>query len=216
MHLSTILAFASVAILPAFASPGGESLVVRTGKCKGDLTWNGWKRSCQCEDRGSEYDDRYGKCYYPSKPKPVCEYGHQPYCARSSDDWGKYDESDKRCRDDGKSYTFCCRERDAPKKAKEVCPPEKHRDCHGDQFYDYKKNNCVCKPGETYLYGKCRHRPHPRPHCPHGQKAYCAKDKDNYADYDEKNDYCDDNGYNTAFCCEPTKVRDYCRKNYHD
>jgi hypothetical protein len=216
MHFSTILAVASVAFLPAFASPGaGESLVVRGGKCKSDLEWDGWSGSCKCKDRGSKYDDKYGYCAYPPKPKPVCPYGEQSYCAHSDNDYGKYDQGDKRCRDDGKSYTFCCKEKDAPKKAKEVCPPQKHKDCKGGQFYDWKKDACVCKHGEVFRHGKCQCQPLQRPHCPYGQKAYCAKDKDNYAEYDENHDYCNDDGYHKAFCCEPPKVKDYCKKNYH-
>jgi len=33
---------------------------------------------------------------------------------------------------------------------------------------------------------------------------------------DEKNDLCDDNGHNAAFCSESGKVQDYLKKNYSE
>jgi len=220
MHFTAILAVAAVSALPALASPGGESLVAHTGKCKGDLVWNGWKNACVVSPvtsrrhfgiqltvfsvRTAVASTTISTASATTRPSPslcvrTASRPTAPEAPRTTASTVRShaavrpagteltlpDAGDKRCRDDGKSYTFCSGDRDVPDKVKEVCPPQKRKDCLGGQFYDYKTDLCVCKPGEVYRDEKCQHPPLPRPHCPYGQKEYCAKDKDNWVEYGE-------------------------------
>jgi hypothetical protein len=215
MQLTNILAFATLAILPAVAAPNADALEARTGgQCKPNLYWNGFHKACQCENKACSYDNSQKKCHYPLHSKPSCKKEEIVYCARSSTDYCKWNGNDDRCYDDGKSQVFCCKEKDIPKKVKEVCPPS-HPSCPNSQHWDYQSRGCVCEKGKMWRNNKCCHKPIVKPTCPYGQRPYCAKDAKSYVIYDDKNDYCDDNGHNIAFCCAPPKIQETCSKKWN-
>lgn len=215
MHISNIVAFATLAILPAIAAPSDDLVLARTNQqCKPDLYWNGFHKQCQCENKACSYDDRRKKCHYPEHQKPTCKYGEIAYCARSSSDYCKWNDNDDRCYDDGKSQVFCCQEKDFPKKVKEVCPPS-HPSCPAGQHWDYSSHQCACDKGKIWRNGKCCHNALPKPSCGYGQKPYCAKDADHYVDYNDKNDYCDDDGHNVAYCCAPKDAKKTCSDKWN-
>ncbi|CZR64714.1 uncharacterized protein PAC_14613 [Phialocephala subalpina] len=88
--------------------------------------------------------------------------------------------------------------------------------CPGEKVYNDAHKQCECTPDKSWDNDKqkCCHKPMPQPQCPQGQNPHCSKDKDKWCPYDQKNDYCEDNGYNSAWCCEKGKEPDKMKEKY--
>jgi hypothetical protein len=106
--------------------------------------------------------------------------------------------------------------------------------CYGGQVYNDAHKKCECPPKQSWGdKNKCSYPPIEPPQCPSPQKPWCSKSKTEYCEYgkssptspisfkhrtdshpDKGNDYCQDNGQNSVWCCDE-KNKDKCMGDHY-
>ncbi|KAI1334659.1 hypothetical protein F5Y15DRAFT_282014 [Xylariaceae sp. FL0016] len=212
---SLILLFASLGVVIALpgVAPDSAALEERNQpSCPGDQTWCGWSKSCKCNNH-MQWDDQQKKCHYPAWPKPQCSHGKSAWCGSSQSSYCQYDPHKSQCWNDGHNKVFCSNQHDLHDVLKSKCP-DKHEKCPDTQVWDSDQNKCRCRNGQELRGGKCCYPPMPKPSCGHGQKPYCAKNKNDWCGYDQNKDECQDDGKCTTFCSKPGQEQQWCNSHW--
>lgn len=214
MRLVAFLVTAAIAVTSVAAVPQPGLLdvdLVIFPTCGGGLIFDGYHSgNCACKKPG--YESRNGQCKPKRKPKPNHGGRDQCYCARDRDNYWEYDRDDGDCDDD--CIVFCCDPKDVKRKVNDYCPP--HPKCDWPRKWSPGKKRCECPPNKIYKHGKCVWKPMRREGCKHPEVCFCSKSPKEITKYDEDHEYCQDDGYNTVFCCvdKPNKPREWCERQW--
>lgn len=214
MHFTRILPLVAMAITGVVAAPNLQP----RNTCLSNTCWNPWENQCKCRPNEEEWDDHLNKCSHPKMEKPPCPPNHKVYCAKSQEEWCEYDEHNEYCKDNGHHVIFECEEKDRDRELKKRCHSKNNKPhCPGEQKWSDQGQKCTCSNGKIWKGNHCKYPPHKKEkkECKEKEKLYCSRTKDDYCEYNEDRDECQDDGKTEVYCCEPDKVEGFLRANYH-
>ncbi|KAH6668448.1 hypothetical protein B0J14DRAFT_704103 [Halenospora varia] len=213
MHFTSILSLAAMAIAGVAASPS----FLPQNTCPSNQRWDPWGSQCKCRPN-KEWDDNLNKCCYPKMLKPPCPPNEKVYCAKSQEEWCEYDEHNEYCKDSGHNVIFHCQEKDRDYELKKRCLSKNNKpQCPGGQEWSADDQKCTCSNGMIWKDNICKHPPHKKEkkQCKQNEKLYCFRTKNDYCEYDENRDECQDDGETEVYCCEPNQVHDFLQSRFH-
>ncbi|KAI0161977.1 hypothetical protein GGR57DRAFT_498322 [Xylariaceae sp. FL1272] len=164
------------------------------------------------------WDNDYHKCRYPPLRKPECKKYEKPYCKNERNEHCDYNEKDDKCRDDGKNTVYCKKDKDKNEKdTRDVRDEYRYNYDDDDKDYMYEPRGPGGYDGKDWKDWKHDYPSMDKPKCKKGEKAYCAKNKNDWCPYDENREECKKKEHYVTFCCEEGKEQEWCDEhNWND